>query len=86
MSIRDVSVSCGIGFGTVINYINLAEAAGLEWPLPAEMTDSALDALLFPPKQSKAKTRDVPNWSHIRSELSRKGVTLSLLWKEYDEG
>ena len=86
MSIRDVSVSCGIGFGTVINYIKLAEAAGLKWPLPEGMTDSSLNALLFPPKESKAKARDVPDWSHVHSELSRKGVTLALLWKEYDDG
>jgi len=85
MSIRQVSASCGIGFGTVISYLKQAEMAGLSWPLPAEMTDSALDALLFPAKKSNAKARDIPNWSHVRSELSRKGVTLALLWKEYDE-
>jgi len=85
MSIREVTVACGIGFGTVVSYINLAKAAGLGWPLPEEMTDSALDALLFPPKESKAKGRDIPDWSYVRSELSRKGVTLSLLWREYDE-
>jgi transposase len=28
--------------------------------------------------------RPVPDWSHIRGELSRKGVTLSLLWREYE--
>ena len=86
MSIREVSASCGIGFGTVINYINLAQASGLGWPLPEEMSEAALEALLFPPKRSKAKPRDVPDWSHVRSELSRKGVTLALLWKEYDQG
>ena len=86
MSIRQVSASCGIGFGTVISYLKLADDAGLSWPLPAEMSDLALDALLFPAKKSKAKPRDVPNWGHVRSELSRKGVTLALLWKEYDEG
>jgi transposase len=85
MSIRDVSVSCGIGFGTVINYLKLAEDAGLGWPLPGETTDAALGALLFPPKKSKARSREVPNWSQVRSELSRKGVTLALLWKEYEE-
>jgi transposase len=86
MSIREVSASCGIGFGTVINYINLAESAGLSWPLPEGMSDATLDALLYPAKQSKDKGRAVPDWSHVRSELSRKGVTLSLLWREYDEG
>lgn len=85
MSIREVSVSCGIGFGTVISYLKLAENAGLVWPLSDEMSDAVLDALLFPSRQSKAKARDVPNWSHVRSELSRKGVTLALLWREYGE-
>ena len=85
MSIREVSASCGIGFGTVVNYLKLAEAAGIGWPLPEEMNDSALDGLLYPRRKSKAKARDEPDWRYVRSELSRKGMTLALLWKEYDE-
>ncbi len=86
MSVRDVSVSCGIGYGTVINYMDRASAAGLRWPLPDELSEAALDALLFPPRVAiPAQNRPVPNWGHVRSELSRKGMTLALLWQEYDE-
>jgi transposase len=83
LSARDVSSACGIGYGTVIDYGYRAKAAGISWPLPEGMTDSALEALLFPPASSKPSDRPVPDWSKVRSELSRKGVTLALLWQEY---
>ena len=47
-SIREISGSCGIGRGTVGDYLNRAKAAGLSWPLPDELSDSALEQQLFP--------------------------------------
>jgi transposase len=46
------------------------------------LDDAALEALLFPPPPPDKK-RPVPDWRCIRRELSRKGVTLALLWHEY---
>lgn len=81
--LRDISKACGIGYGTVCNYLERAVGAGLSWPLPEEMSDSALELLLFPPPLPKGVVRPLPEWSYIRSELSRKGVTLALVWQEY---
>jgi transposase len=47
------------------------------------LSDLALEALLFPPSAPKSSDRPLPDWSKVRSELSRKGVTLALLWQEY---
>ena len=38
----------GIPHTTVADHLRRAAAAGLSWPLPDEMDDPALEALLFP--------------------------------------
>ena len=83
---RDVASSCGLGYGTVLEYGYRANAAGLSWPLPEELTDAELETLLFPPRPPQESVRPLPDWNHVRSELSRKGVTLTLVWQEYTRG
>ena len=83
ISARDVGRSCGLGSATVSDYGSRAKAAGLVWPPKEEVTDAALEALLFPPPPPKDTDRPVPQWEHVRSELARKGVTLALVWQEY---
>ena len=46
---RDIARSLGISPGTVSDYTSRARMAGLEWPLPGELDDEGLEALLFPP-------------------------------------
>jgi transposase len=80
---REVAASCGLGCTTVLEYGYRARAAGLGWPLPEDLSDAALERLLFPPAEPKDADRPVPDWSYIRSELGKKGVTLTLVWQEY---
>ena len=44
---RAISRSCGIGRATVGDYLHRAKAAGLGWPLPGELSDTALEQRLF---------------------------------------
>jgi transposase len=62
-------------------------AAGLGWPLPAAMTDAALEAQLFAGAGTKQGHRRhaEPDWAEIHRELKRKHVTLQILWDEYIE-
>jgi transposase len=62
-------------------------AAGLTWPLSAEVTDTALEALLFTAVGTKQGHRRhaEPDWAVIHRELKRKHVTLQILWDEYIE-
>lgn len=83
MTARDVACSCGLGVTTVLEYGYRANAAGLGWPLPEGLSDTGLEALLFPPVPPQETVRPLPDWNHIRSEISRKGVTLTLVWQEY---
>src|SRR5215472_6368166 len=61
--------------------------AGLGWPLPAEMTDAALEARLFTGVGTKQghRRRAEPDWAAVHRELKRKHITLQILWDEYIE-
>jgi transposase len=82
---RSIAQSLGVSHSTVRQYRQRAEAAGVGWPLPAELSESALEARLFPPAPPSSLERPLPQWSQIHRELKRKGVTLQLLWLEYKE-
>lgn len=84
LSPRMVARSCGIGRTTVREYLQRAARAGLSWPLPADLSEEELEALLFPPRVSPTNApRPLPDWQAVHAELRRKGVTLFLLWEEY---
>jgi transposase len=83
-SVHDIADACKISTSTVHEYLYRSEAARLIWPVPESLSDEELDQLLFPPRPRKGELqRPLPDFEHFRSELSRKGVTLLLLWKEY---
>ncbi len=84
LSKRQIAVSLNIGRTSAGDYINRASRAGLGWPLPEELSDGDLEALLFPPAVAVSPhLRPPPDWPVLHCELRRAGVTLSLLWEEY---
>lgn len=86
LSNKKIAKSLSIGNGTVWEYLVRAKKAGLGWPLPEEMDDIALEKLLFPFQNSQPKkSRPLPDFELMHKELKRKGVTLGLLWEEYNE-
>jgi transposase len=76
-----------VAASTVRATIKRFQAAGLNWPLPEETTDAALEARLFANAGAKQGYRRhlEPDWVNIHRELKRKHVTLSILWDEYIE-
>ena len=48
LSQRAIAAACGMGVGTVSEYLSRAAQAGVAWPLPLELDDSVLEARLFP--------------------------------------
>jgi transposase len=87
LSHRQIMASCKIGLGTVGEYLRRASAAGLTWPLPAGLTDDELELRLFPPPEVLSPPeRPLPDWAEVHQELRKKGVTLLLLWQEYQAG
>ena len=82
LSHAKIARACGLSKGAVSNYISLATAKGLTWPLPDGIDEASLEALLFPTKAKPARFVE-PDYFQIHQELKRKGVTLQLLWGEY---
>lgn len=83
---RQIARSCSINHSTVADYVRRAEAAGLGWPLPAELDEAELETRLFPPRATLAPVRPAPDWAVIHEELQgKKHVTLQLLWQEYKQ-
>ena len=82
LSCRQIAASLKLSVGVISKYINAAEEAGLSWPLPEGMDESTLEARLFPPT-TVAREHVMPDCALIHQELRRKGVTLLLLWEEY---
>lgn len=86
LSIRKIAHCVNLSVGAVSKYLTRAKAAGLGWPLPEGLTDQELAAKLQPPRAPSC-TPSFPelSFNEIHSELSKKGMTLQLLWQEYAE-
>lgn len=75
-SYRDISKSLSISISTVSDDLARARQAGVEWPLPEDMTDQKLYDKLFLPVDSSVKERTLPNMEWVHRELRKKGSTL----------
>lgn len=86
LSVRQIARSCGLPVSTTGDYVRRAQATGLTWPLPDELSESQLLERLLqvePASLPEPPAKPLPDWPTIHAQLSRKGVTLRLLWQEY---
>jgi len=79
---RRCAQELGISKGVVAKYLMAAVVAGLDWPAIEPMTEPQLEHRLKPARAPGA-TAVLPDFTTVHRELSRKGVTLMLLWQEY---
>jgi transposase len=82
-SIREIAQSCGVPRSTVSDYVQRVQASGLTWAEAAAQGEPELRRRLFPARNAEKRAYDVPDFAEMRTELSKKGVTLQLLWEEY---
>ena len=81
---RQIARSCGLSHPTVSKYLERAQQAGLGWPLPENVDEEHLQALLFPAAEDGSRpSRPLPDMEYIHKELRRAHVTRHLLWEEY---
>jgi transposase len=78
-----ISLLLGCARSSIREYLNRAHAAGLQWPLPAELDDEELLEKHLYEAPKLAKQRPQPDCNYLHQELRKKGVTLNLLWEEY---
>jgi transposase len=84
LSHERIAAATGLSKGAVTNYLKRAADAGIGWPLAPQMDDAALEALLFTQASAPLAIYAAPDFAHLHQELKRKGVTLQLLWEEYN--
>lgn len=82
LSQRSIAASCGCGKGTVQRTVEHARKHNLAWPLQPEMTNERLRDLFSPSSKDSGYYKE-PDYDWVYREMSRSGVTLSLLWNEY---
>jgi transposase len=86
LSNKQIAQSCNIARSTIRDYLERAQRAGLTWPPPPDLDDGCLEALLFPSAAKESSEKGgLPAMGYIRKELTRKNVTLRLIWMEYRE-
>ncbi len=87
LATREVARRTGVAPSTLREMFRRFERCGLAWPLPLDMADADLEALLYGEAGTKQghRRRAEPDWAMLNRELKRKHVTLQILWDEYIE-
>jgi transposase len=81
---RQISQILSISPATISDLTRAAAAQGLTWPLPDDVDDEQLERRIYgAPRCPNRALKQEPNYAYIAKELTRKGVTLHLLWQEY---
>ncbi len=84
LSQHQIAASLQLSSGAVNKYLALSKAANIGWPPPEDLDEMALRALLRP-HTKKVGRHNEPDYASIHQELKRKGMTLLLLWQEYEQ-
>ena len=79
---RSIAASLECSRNTVAEVQKRATMKGIEYQLPADLSDADLDAILFSERTTDKVTGSL-DFEQIHKEMSKSGVTLSLLWDEY---
>ncbi len=83
LSQREAARAAGVGKTCVSDIASRARAAGLSWTQARELDDDTLQARLHPAPVARSARHLEPDWSELHQQLKRPGVTLQLLWEEY---
>jgi hypothetical protein len=82
ISQRVIASSCECSRNTVSAILKHADEIGISFQFEKVMSNGELRTLLFPEKDLPT-TRKIPDCEYIYKEMTKSGVTLSLLWDEY---
>ena len=84
LSQHQIAASLQLSSGVVNKYLALSRSANIQWPLPEEIDEVKLRSFLRP-HTKKVSNYHEPDYASIHQELKRKGVTILLLWQEYEQ-
>jgi transposase len=82
----EIARALQVSKGSVHNILSRFTASGIAWPLEAQLSDSVLEERLYPQTgQTQEAAVALPDIAYVNKELSRRHVTLELLWREYHD-
>ena len=82
---RSIASGAQASRNTVSEVLKKAEQLNISWPLDDDATNEMLDELFYGKRDSHPTPYAVIDYEYIHRELSKKGVTITLLWNEYCE-
>jgi transposase len=83
---RAIAASCALGKASVCDYLKRARRAALTWQQARELSDAEIERRLFRHVgRNEPSVRAPIDFAWVHRELRRTGVTLQLLWLEYQE-
>ena len=82
LSHEQIAASLNLSKGLVAKYVGLAAAAGLDWSQVQASDEITLERRLLVAAQ-RVHAHVQPDYARVHHELRRKGMTLMLLWEEY---
>ena len=80
ISQRSIEASVHSSHQTVKAALDRAQELNITWPLDDDVTNEMLDELFYGKRDDEVFPYAVINYEYIHRELSKKGVTLTLLW------
>jgi len=81
---RQIAIACCVSPSTVCDYLQRAERQGLTWEVAKDLSEAAVEARLFAHiGRCEPAARVAIDCEWVHRELKRDGVTLQLLWGEY---
>ena len=82
---RSIESSVRSSHQTVKFALDRAKELNISWPIDDDITNEMLDEMFVGNRKGTSIPYAVINYEYIHRELSKKGVTLTLLWQEYCE-
>ena len=83
---REIASSVAVAVGTVCGHLRRAADVGMTWERAQSLSDAELEAAMFRDDgRNVGATRAAIDYARVHCELSKPGVTLQLLWLEYQE-
>lgn len=82
LGVRPIARACDISTSTAHAYVDRLKELDVPYGEIAVMGDDELGELLFP-KEEKTPAKPLPDFAYLSQEMTKKGVTLQLLYEEY---
>ena len=85
MSRRRIVSSRHMSMNSVCEVFDIAAERGIRWEDVADLSDDDTYRLFFPDRHIQESVFEQPDWDYVYKEMSRVGVTLTLLHGEYKD-